>query len=95
MTRSMRYAVFVAGVIALASTPLWAENYIVRLAIVIAMYSALVLSWNFIGGLVLGVVESFAGQFFGPQHALTVGFLLMLVLLVVKPTGLTGIKGYE
>lgn len=48
-----------------------------------------------VGGLVLGVVESFAGQFFGPQHALTVGFLLMLFLLVVKPTGLTGIKGYE
>jgi branched-chain amino acid transport system permease protein len=48
-----------------------------------------------VGGIVLGVIESFAGQFFGPQHALTVGFLLMLVLLVVKPTGLTGIKGYE
>ena len=46
-------------------------------------------------GVVLGIVESFAGQFFGPQHALTVGFALMLVLLVVKPTGLTGIKGYE
>jgi len=42
-----------------------------------------------------GVIESFAGQAFGPQHALTVGFLLMLVLLVVKPTGLVGIKGYE
>jgi branched-chain amino acid transport system permease protein len=48
-----------------------------------------------VGGIVLGVIESFAGQFFGPQHALTVGFVLMLVLLVVKPTGLTGIKGYE
>jgi branched-chain amino acid transport system permease protein len=44
---------------------------------------------------VLGVIESFAGQFFGHQHALTVGFLLMLLLLVVKPTGLTGIKGFE
>jgi branched-chain amino acid transport system permease protein len=48
-----------------------------------------------VGGVVLGIIESFAGQFFGPQHALTVGFLLMLILLVVKPTGLTGIKGYE
>ena len=48
-----------------------------------------------VGGIVLGIVESFAGQFIGPQHALTVGFLLMLLLLVVKPTGLTGIKGYE
>lgn len=48
-----------------------------------------------VGGIVLGVIESFAGQFVGPQHAITVGFLLMLFLLVVKPTGLTGIKGYE
>ncbi len=48
-----------------------------------------------IGGFVLGIVESYAGQFLGPAHALTVGFLLMLVLLVVKPTGLTGVKGFE
>jgi branched-chain amino acid transport system permease protein len=48
-----------------------------------------------VGGLALGVIESFAGQLFGPQHALTVGFLLMMILLIVKPTGLTGIKGYE
>jgi len=48
-----------------------------------------------VGGVVLGLIESFSGQFFGPQHALTVGFVLMLVLLVLKPTGLTGIKGYE
>jgi branched-chain amino acid transport system permease protein len=48
-----------------------------------------------VGGIVLGIIESFAGQFFGPQHALTVGFLLMLLLLVVRPTGLTGINGYE
>lgn len=48
-----------------------------------------------VGGLMLGIVESFAGHFFGPAHALTVGFLLMLVLLVVKPTGLVGVKGYE
>jgi branched-chain amino acid transport system permease protein len=48
-----------------------------------------------IGGFVLGVVESLAGQFLGPEHALTIGFALMLVLLVVKPTGLTGVKGFE
>ena len=48
-----------------------------------------------VGGVVLGIVESLAGQLVGPQHALTVGFALMLLLLVVKPGGLTGIKGYE
>lgn len=48
-----------------------------------------------IGGLTLGVVESYAGHWFGPQHAITVGFLLMMVLLVVRPSGLLGVKGYE
>lgn len=48
-----------------------------------------------VGGLALGVIESFAGFYLGPQHAITVGFLLMLILLVVRPTGLVGVKGYE
>lgn len=48
-----------------------------------------------IGGLALGVIESFAGYVFGPQHAILVGFLLMLLLLLVRPTGLVGVKGYE
>lgn len=48
-----------------------------------------------VGGLVLGLVESFSAHIFGPQQALIVGFLLMLLLLIVKPTGLVGVKGYE
>ncbi|WP_340119235.1 branched-chain amino acid ABC transporter permease [Pelagibius sp. 7325] len=48
-----------------------------------------------VGGLALGIIESFAGYILGPQHAITVGFLLMLILLVVRPTGLVGVKGYE
>jgi branched-chain amino acid transport system permease protein len=48
-----------------------------------------------VGGLALGLIESSAGYILGPQHALTVGFILMLILLVVRPTGLVGVKGYE
>ena len=48
-----------------------------------------------VGGLALGVIESVAGSFLGPQHDITVGFILMLVLLLTRPTGLMGIKGYE
>ena len=48
-----------------------------------------------LGGLVLGLIESFGGHWFGPQNAITIGFVLMLVLLMVRPTGLLGIKGYE
>jgi branched-chain amino acid transport system permease protein len=48
-----------------------------------------------VGGIALGIVESFSGFILGPQHALTVGFVLMLILLLVRPTGLVGVKGYE
>ena len=48
-----------------------------------------------VGGITLGIIESVAGSVFGPQHAITVGFLLMLILLLVRPTGLLGVKGYE
>lgn len=41
---------FAAWVVLLAATPLFAENYMVRIAVTIAMYSALALSWNVIGG---------------------------------------------
>ncbi len=48
-----------------------------------------------VGGIALGLVESFSGVILGPQNALTVGFVLMLLLLLVRPTGLMGVKGYE
>jgi branched-chain amino acid transport system permease protein len=47
------------------------------------------------GGLALGLVESTAGHLLGPQHAVTVGFLLMMLLLTTRPTGLFGRRGYE
>jgi branched-chain amino acid transport system permease protein len=48
-----------------------------------------------VGGLVLGLIESFAGHWLGPEHAVTIGFALMLLLLLTRPTGLLGRKGYE
>ncbi|WP_108261242.1 branched-chain amino acid ABC transporter permease [Mangrovicoccus ximenensis] len=48
-----------------------------------------------VGGLALGIIESFAGVLIGPQNAITIGFVLMLVLLIVRPQGLVGVKGYE
>jgi branched-chain amino acid transport system permease protein len=48
-----------------------------------------------IGGLALGVVESFGALWFGPEHATTLSFVLLIAMLVVRPTGLLGRKGYE
>jgi len=48
-----------------------------------------------LGGLVLGVIESFTSFWFGPERAVTISFALLLVLLFVRPSGLLGRRGYE
>jgi branched-chain amino acid transport system permease protein len=48
-----------------------------------------------IGGIVLGLVESFGSFWFGPEHAVTISFGLLLLLLFARPSGLVGKRGYE
>jgi branched-chain amino acid transport system permease protein len=48
-----------------------------------------------VGGLVLGIIESFCSFWFGPERAATLSFALLLVLLFVRPSGLMGRRGYE
>lgn len=48
-----------------------------------------------VGGIVLGMVESVASVALGPDHALTVAFLLLIVLLLVRPEGILGRKGFQ
>ena len=48
-----------------------------------------------IGGLALGMLESFGTIALGSQWSTTVGFVLRLLVLVLRPTGLAGRKGYE
>jgi branched-chain amino acid transport system permease protein len=47
------------------------------------------------GGLVLGIMESFGSYWIGPERAVTLSFALLLLLLFVRPSGLTGRRGYE
>lgn len=47
------------------------------------------------GGLVLGIIESFGSFWLGPERAVTLSFGLLLLLLFVRPSGLTGRRGYE
>jgi branched-chain amino acid transport system permease protein len=48
-----------------------------------------------VGGLVLGVIESFGAYWLGPEHAVTLSLGLLLVLLFVRPSGLMGRRGYQ
>ena len=50
MSRSAAIALFCTWVLVLAAMPFVASNYFVKIATFLAMYGALALSWNFIGG---------------------------------------------
>jgi branched-chain amino acid transport system permease protein len=45
-----------------------------------------------VGGIALGLIESFGGMAFGPEIGLIIAFTLLLALLVVRPQGIMGIK---
>jgi branched-chain amino acid transport system permease protein len=46
------------------------------------------------GGVSLGLVESLAALYLGPENASVVSLCLLIVLLAVRPDGLFGRKGY-
>jgi branched-chain amino acid transport system permease protein len=48
-----------------------------------------------VGGLALGLLESFGAYTLGSQWSATVGFAVMLLVLTVRPTGLVGRAGFE
>lgn len=48
-----------------------------------------------VGGLFLGLVESFGSLAFGPEHSVTLSFGLLILFLIVRPQGLLGRRGFE
>jgi len=41
-----------------------------------------------VGGLVLGIAQLLGGYFFGPTYQLVTGYIVLLVILTIKPNGL-------
>lgn len=64
ISHPLRYILLAGWIGLLAATPLVADNYTVRIAITVAMYSAMALSWNFIGGFA-GYPSFSTAAFFG------------------------------
>ena len=64
LSRIFGFVCLAALVIFLATTPFTMGNYAVRIAIMVAMFSALALSWNFIGGFT-GYPSFATAAFFG------------------------------
>ena len=50
---------------------------------------------TYLGGLIVGIVESFAGYYIDPVLRSAVWFVIFLVVLIVRPSGLMGQVGAE
>jgi branched-chain amino acid transport system permease protein len=49
----------------------------------------------FIGGILVGVMEAFAGYYVDPALKQAIWFIIFVVVLVVRPSGLLGQAGAE
>jgi branched-chain amino acid transport system permease protein len=47
------------------------------------------------GGIALGILESFGSLWLGPDYSTTIAFVLLLALLMFRPTGIMGKRGFE
>jgi branched-chain amino acid transport system permease protein len=48
-----------------------------------------------VGGVALGIIESYAALLLGPEYSVTVSFTLLILLLMLRPTGIMGRRGFE
>ncbi len=48
-----------------------------------------------VGGLALGLIESFGAFWLGSEHVTSLSFGILILLLMARPSGLLGRKGYE
>ena len=47
------------------------------------------------GGLILGLAENFGALYFGPGYQNAIGYVLLIMVLIFRPTGLMGREGFQ
>ena len=47
------------------------------------------------GGLILGLAENFGALYFGPGLQNAIGYILLILVLILRPTGLMGREGFS
>jgi branched-chain amino acid transport system permease protein len=90
-----------AGLAGALLTPIYSITPGVGGNFILAAFAVVVLGglgsvWGaYIGGLIVGVVEAFAGYYIDPALKNAVWFIIFLIVLVVRPAGLLGQVGAE
>lgn len=76
-------------------TPAVGGNFILA-AFAVVVLGGLGSVWGtYIGGLIVGVVEAFAGYYIDPALKNAIWFVIFIVVLIVRPSGLMGQVGAE
>jgi len=76
-------------------SPLTAPTFLGKAFVVCVLGGLGSVSGALAGGLLLALVEGMGSAAFGPSHATTLSFALLIVFLIVRPQGLLGRKGFE
>jgi branched-chain amino acid transport system permease protein len=90
-----------AGVAGAVLTPFYFVNPNVDITLSLTAYVIVILgglgsmTGAIIGGLLIGIIESFTGFYFDPQIAGVAYLLVFVLVLVLRPSGLLGVRGYE
>ncbi len=90
-----------AGMAGAMLTPIYSITPAVGGNFILAAFAVVVLGglgsvWGaYIGGLIVGVVEAFAGYYIDPALKNAIWFIIFLAVLIVRPAGLFGQVGAE
>jgi branched-chain amino acid transport system permease protein len=90
-----------AGMAGALLTPIYSITPAVGGNFILAAFAVVVLGglgsvWGaYIGGLIVGIVEVFAGYYIDPVLRSAVWFMIFLIVLIVRPAGLLGQVGAE
>lgn len=76
-------------------SPLASTSYLGKAFVVCVLGGLGSVPGAIVGGLFLGLIESFGALAFGPEHGVTLSFALLIVFLIFRPQGLLGKRGFE
>jgi len=76
-------------------SPLTSTAYLGKAFVVCVLGGLGSVSGALAGGLLLALIEGVGSAMFGPAHATTLSFALLIVFLILRPQGLLGRKGFE
>lgn len=78
-----------------SATPSVGDHFLLQILIVTVLGGLGSIVGPLLGAIIVGVAVSFASHVFGPTYSLLVGTVIVLAMLVIRPTGLLGRRFYE